>query len=139
MARTAPNEFADESGLEHQSATTLLGRLISAFTELVRNEVALAKAELSDSTTRARSGIVALIGAVSTLLAGSLALVAAIILGLAKVMEPWLAALIVGAVISVVGLLLLRGARKKLLPPHLEIERTRTAVRQDVEVLARRT
>jgi lipopolysaccharide export LptBFGC system permease protein LptF len=139
MARPASTEFADETELQHQSATTLLSRLISAFTELVRNEVALAKAELSDSTTRARSGIVALIGAVSTLLAGSLALVAAIILGLAKVMEPWLAALIVGAVISGVGLLLLRGARKKLLPPHLEIERTRTAVRQDVEVLARRT
>src|SRR6188474_63139 len=124
MARTAPTEFADESELEHESATTLLGRLISAFTELVRNEVALAKAELSDSTTRARSGIVALIGAVSTLLAGSLALIAAII---------------VGAVISVVGLLLLQGARRKLVPPHLEIERTRTAVRQDVDVLARRT
>jgi len=139
MARTAPTEFADESELEHESATTLLGRLISAFTELVRNEVALAKAELSDSTTRARSGIVALIGAVSTLLAGSLALIAAIILGLAKVMEPWLAALIVGAVISVVGLLLLQGARRRLVPPHLEIERTRTAVRQDVDVLARRT
>ena len=88
MARPAPSEFPDESELQHQSAARLLGRLISAFTELVRSEIALAKAELSDSTTRAKSGIVALIGAVSTLLAGSLALVAAIILGLAKVMEP---------------------------------------------------
>src|SRR6185503_20795033 len=103
MARTAPTEFADESELEHESATTLLGRLISAFTELVRNEVALAKAELSASTTRARSGVVALIGAVSTLLAGSLAIVAAIVLGLAQVMEPWLAALTVGVVITIVG------------------------------------
>lgn len=139
MAQPAPAEFPHESELERQSATTLLGRLISAFTELVRNEVALAKAELSESSTRAKAGIAALLGAVSTLLAGSLALVAAIILGLAKVMEPWLAALIVGVVISVVGLFLLRGARKKLVPPHLEIERTRTAVRQDVEVLARRS
>ena len=139
MARTAPTEFADESELEHESATTLLGRLISAFTELVRNEVALAKAELAESSTRAKSGVVALIGAVSTLLAGSLAVIAAIILGLAKVMEPWLAALTVGVLISVVGLFLLRGARKKLVPPHLEIDRTRTAVRQDVEVLARRS
>ena len=139
MARTAPTEFADESELEHESATTLLGRLISAFTELVRNEVALAKAELAESSTRAKSGVVALIGAVSTLLAGSLAVIAAIIPGLAKVMEPWLAALTVGVLISVVGLFLLRGARKKLVPPHLEIDRTRTAVRQDVEVLARRS
>ena len=54
-------------------------------------------------------------------------------------MEPWLAALIVGVAITAVGLFLLQGARKKLLPPHLEIERTRAAVRHDVEVLARRT
>ena len=139
MAQPAPAEFPHESELERQSATTLLGRLISAFTELVRNEVALAKAELSESSTRAKAGIVALIGAVSTLLAGALALVAAIILGLSKVMEPWLASLLVGVVISVVGLFLLRGARKNLVPPHLEIERMRTAVRQDVEVLARRS
>ena len=139
MARPASAEFPHQSELEQESAATLLGRLISAFTELVRNEVALAKAELSESSTRAKAGLVALIGAVSTLLAGSLAIVAAIILGLAKVMEPWLAALIVGVAITIVGFFLLHGARKKLVPPHIEIDRTRTAVRQDVEVLARRT
>lgn len=127
------------SPLENESTSGLLSRLIGAFTELVRNEVALAKAELAESSTRAKAGVVALIGAVSTLLAGSLALVAAIILGLSKVLEPWLAALIVGVAITAVGLFLLLGARRKLVPPHLEIERTRTAVRHDVEVLARRT
>ena len=125
--------------MEHESAATLLSRLVGDFAALVRNEVALAKAELSESSMRAKAGVVALIGAVSTLLAGSLALVAAIILGLSKVMEPWLAALVVGVVITAVGLLLLLGARKKLVPPHVEIDRTRQAVRQDVEVLARRT
>ncbi len=125
--------------MEHESAGALLSRLVSAFTELVRNEVALAKAELAESSTRAKSGLVALIAAVSTLLAGSLALVAAIILGLSRVMEPWLAALIVGVAITGVGMFLLQGARKRLMPPHLEIERTRAAVRHDVEVLARRT
>jgi hypothetical protein len=133
MARPAPAKF------EEESAATLLGRLVSAFAELVRNEIALAKAELSESSTRAKSGVVALIGAVSTLLAGSLAVVAAIVLALAKVMEPWLAALLVGIAISIVGFILLHGARKKLVPPHIEIDRTRTAVRQDVDVLARRT
>ncbi len=54
-------------------------------------------------------------------------------------MEPWLAALIVGVAITGVGFFLLQAARKKLLPPHLEIDRTRAAVRHDVQVLARRT
>jgi lipopolysaccharide export LptBFGC system permease protein LptF len=141
MARAAHSEFPPQaaSPLEQESAATLLSRLVSAFAELVRNEIALAKAELSESSTRAKSGVVALIGAVSTLLAGSLAIVAAIVLGLAKVMEPWLAALVVGIAITIVGFFLLYGARKKLVPPHIEIDRTRTAVRQDVDVLARRT
>jgi xanthine/uracil permease len=125
--------------VEHESAASLLSRLVADCAALVRNEVALAKAELAESSTRAKAGMVALLGAVSTLLAGSLALMAALVLGLAKVMEPWLAALIVGVAITVVGLLLLQAARKRLLPPHLEIDRTRAAVRNDVQVLARRT
>lgn len=126
------------SALENESTPALLSRVVGAFAELVRNQVALAKAELAESSTRAKSGVVALIGAVSTLLAGSLTLVAAIILGLSKVIEPWLAALVVGAAITAVGFFLLHGARKRLVPPHLEIDRTRAAVRHDVEVLARR-
>jgi hypothetical protein len=125
--------------MEQESAASLLSRLVGDCSALVRNEVALAKAELAESATRAKAGLVALIGAVSTLLAGALALVAAIILGLATVVEPWAAALIVGVAITVVGLILLQGARKRLLPPHLEIDRTRASVRNDVQVLARRT
>jgi hypothetical protein len=138
MAQPAPTRFA-ESPLERESMTGLLSRVFSDFTALLRNEVALAKAELSESATRAKTGLAALIGAVATLLAGSLALLAAVILGLAEVMAPWLAALIVGVVITGVGVALLLGAKKKLVPPHIDIDRTRAAVRSDVDVLARRT
>jgi hypothetical protein len=125
--------------LEHESTAGLVSRVFGDFGALLRSEVALAKAELAESSTRAKAGMISLIGAVSTLLAGGLALAAAIILGLAKVVEPWLAALIVGLAITMVGVLLLIGARRKLLPPHIEIDRTRAAVRNDVDVLARRT
>jgi hypothetical protein len=128
----------DSDPLQHESTPGLLSRLFGDFTALLRNEIALAKAELAESSTRAKAGLAALISAVATLLAGSLALVAAVIIGLAKVMEPWLAALIVGIIITAVGLALLTAARKKLLPPHVEIDRTRSAVRSDVDVLARR-
>jgi hypothetical protein len=125
--------------LEHESTPALLSRLVGDFTALLRNEVALAKAELAESTTRAKVGLAALIGAAATLLAGSLVLVAALILGLAAVVEPWLAALIVGVAFTTVGVVLLIAAMKKLSPPHVEIDRTRAAVRSDVDVLARRT
>ena len=135
----APASARFATSPEHESTAGLLSRIFGDFGALLRNEVALAKTELAESSTRAKAGMIALIGAVSTLLAGGLALATAIILGLAKVVEPWLAALIVGLAITIVGVLLLIGARKKLLPPHIEIDRTRTAVRNDVDVLARRT
>jgi fatty acid desaturase len=138
MAQPAPLG-APASPLERESTAGLLSRVFSDFTALLRNEVALAKSELSESTTRAKAGLAALIGAVATLLAGSLALLAAIILGLAEVVAPWLAALIVGVVVTGVGVALLAAAKKKLVPPHIEIDRTRAAVRSDVDVLARRT
>ena len=125
--------------LSAESTAGLLSRLFGDFAALLRNEVTLAKVELSQSTTRAKAGVISLIGAVSTLLAGSLALVAAIVLALAKIIEPWLAALVVGVAITAVGCVLLASAKKKLAPPHLEIDRTRAAVRTDVDVLARRT
>jgi hypothetical protein len=137
MAQAAP--VRSENSLERESTGGLLSRVFGDFAALLRNEVALAKAELSESTSRAKAGVAALIGAVSTLLAGSLALAAAVILALSKVVEPWLAALIVGVTITVVGVVLLIGAKKKLVPPHIEIDRTRAAVRNDVDVLARRT
>ena len=135
--RAAPQP--DNDPLAQQSTAGLLSRLFGDFTSLLRNEIALAKAELADSTTRAKVGLVALVGAVATLLAGSLVLVAALILGLAEVMEPWLAALIVGAAITVIGIVLMIAAKKKLLPPHVEIDRTKASVRSDVDVIARRT
>jgi hypothetical protein len=121
------------------STAALLSRLVGDLSALVRNEVALAKAEITKSSGRAKAGLAALIAAVATLLVGALALGAAIVLALAKVMEPWLAALILGAATTLVGVVLLVGARKKLVPPHIEIERTRASVRHDVDVLARRT
>jgi hypothetical protein len=138
MAHAAPTRSPDLP-LDRESTGGLLSRLFGDLSALLRNEVALAKAEIAESTTRAKAGVAALIGAVTTLLAGSLALVTAVILALAKVVEPWLAALIVGVAITAVGMALFVGARKKLVPPHIEIDRTRAAVRNDVDVLARRT
>lgn len=125
--------------LSAESTSGLLSRLFGDFAALLRNEVTLAKVELSQSTTRAKAGVISLIGAVSTLLAGSLALVAAIILALGKIIEPWLAALVVGVAITAAGCVLLASAKKKLASPHIEIDRTRAAVRTDVDLLARRT
>lgn len=128
----------DDSSLQRESAAGLLSRLLADFTALVRNEIALAKAEFSEAASSVKAGFAALVIAAVVLLAGSLTLLAAAVLVLAEIMEPWLAALIVGVALAIAGAVLLQSAKKKLQPSNLDMGRTRTAVRSDAEVLARR-
>jgi hypothetical protein len=121
-----------------ESAANLVGRLVDDVTALVRNEIALGRAELRESLLSARKALDALALGAALWLAGALALVAAAILALSKSLEPWLAATIVGAALALIGYLVMRAARKKLAPSALKPERTREAIRRDVQVVARR-
>ena len=124
---------------EQESATNLLSRLVNDITALFRNELALAKAEFSKAATNAKLGVAGMAAGAAVLLAGALSLVAAAILGLAEVIEPWLAALIVGVALGVIGFVMLQSAKKKLEPSALSLERTQHSLRRDAEVVARRT
>jgi hypothetical protein len=124
---------------EQESAANLLSRLVNDLTALLRNELALAKAELSKAATNVKLGVAGLATGAAVLLAGALSLVAAAILALAEVMDPWLAALIVGVVLGVIGFVMVQSAKKKLEPSALTMERTQHALRRDAEVVARRT
>jgi preprotein translocase subunit SecG len=125
--------------MEQESAANLLSRLVGDVTALFRNELALAKAELSKAATNVKVGVAGIATGAAVLLAGALALVAAAILGLAEVMDPWLAALIVGVALGVIGFVMIQSAKKKLEPSALTMERTQQSLRQDAEVVARRT
>lgn len=121
------------------SAANLLSRLVSDVTALFRNELALAKAEFSKAATNAKLGLAGIATAAAVLLACALSLVAAAILGLAEVLDPWLAALVVGVVLGVTGFVMLQSAKKKLDPSNLTLERTQHSLRRDAEIVARRT
>jgi hypothetical protein len=124
---------------DQESAANLVSRLVGDFTALFRNELALAKAEFSKAATNVKIGAAGIAAAAAVLLAGALALVAAAILGLAEVMDPWLAALVVGVALGVIGFVMLQSAKKKLEPSNLSMERTQHSLRRDAEVVARRT
>jgi len=124
---------------EQESASNLLSRLVGDITALFRNELALAKAEFSKAATNAKLGVAGMAASAAVLLAGALSIVAAAILGLAEVMEPWLAALVVGVALGVIGFVMLQSAKKKLEPSALSMERTQQSLRRDAEVVARRT
>ncbi|HEX2299466.1 MAG TPA: phage holin family protein [Pseudonocardiaceae bacterium] len=85
------------------SVAELVEKLSAQVSTLVRDELALATAEMKRKGALARVGVgLGSVGAVLALL-GLGALVAAAVLGLATVMAGWLAALIVGVVLLVLA------------------------------------
>src|SRR5919202_872161 len=102
---------------DERSLGELFGDLARDTATLVRQEVDLAKTELGQKASRVGRdiGFLAVGGAVAY--AGFLAILAAIIIGLATAGLPWwLAALIVGLVVAAVGDFLLQ-RRPPALPP----------------------
>ncbi|MDH2427350.1 phage holin family protein [Sphaerisporangium sp. TRM90804] len=88
----------------------LIKRLSEEVSRLVRDEIRLATLELSRKGRRARMGAGMFGGAAACALYGAGALVAAVIMLLATVLTPWIAAAVVGVVLLVVaGVLALAG------------------------------
>ncbi|MGH3810834.1 MAG: phage holin family protein [Pseudonocardiaceae bacterium] len=95
-------EQGQPSGAD-SSVAQLVERLSAQVSALVRDEMALATAEMKRKGAQAGVGIgIGSAGAVVALL-GLGALVTAAVLGLATVLAAWLAALIVGVVLMVVA------------------------------------
>ncbi len=114
-----------------RSITGLLADLADQISSLFRQEVALFKAELLEKLALIGQGIGAI--AIGALIAfsGWLALVAAAVLGLAIVLEPWLAALIVGLVVLGLGAALLYFGKRRLDAEALAMRRTLNSLRED--------
>jgi hypothetical protein len=129
-----PGDLKPGAG-DPSSLSGLVSSLLTDVTGLFRNELRLAKAEASDALAAVKAGVggVALAGAI--MFSGVLALLAAAILALAEVLDPWLAALIVGLAMTLVGYGLLQGARKKLTPPTFSLDRTQESLRKDAALV----
>jgi hypothetical protein len=98
--------------------------------KLVRQEIALAGAELDIKAQRLKTELTAVAIGAALLLAGSLALVATIILVLALVMPAWTASLITGVIAAGAGFGLIKS--KKPSPAELKPERTIRSLEKDL-------
>jgi hypothetical protein len=110
----------------------LLSELWENSEKLVRQEFELALTELDSRIDKAKTALMSAAIGGAVLYAGVLAMVAGLILLLAELMAPWLAALIVGVAAAIGGVLLLQKARKAK-PENLKLERTAQSVRRDVQ------
>jgi xanthine/uracil permease len=113
-----------------------LGDLFSTLTRetstLLRQEVQLAKAELTQSATEAARGIGMLAAGGAVAYAGLLFVLLAVVFGLIKVgWDAWLAALIVGLVVVAIGAVLMLRARESLKPANLAPQQTVETLKED--------
>jgi hypothetical protein len=99
---------------EDRSLGELFGELTRDISALARQEIQLAKVEMSQKATEAGKnvGFLAVGGAIAY--AGFLAILAAIVIILAAVMPWWLSALVVGLVVAGVGAFLIQRGRQNL-------------------------
>ena len=120
------------------STTGLLSRLIDELSTLLRKELALAKAELSESVNQAKIGVISLAAGGAVLFAALLVLLSAATFALAHVVSDWLAALIIGVITAIAGFVMLQGGKKKFEASRLKPERTQDALRRDKNMVERR-
>ena len=109
----------------------LLTDLAGETSTLVRQEIALFKAELSEKLTRMGVGAGALAAGGVIAFSGWLALLAAAILGLSHAVAPWLSALIIGVVVIALGAGLALFGKSRLKVNALVPRRTLNSLRED--------
>jgi hypothetical protein len=126
------------SSREQESITDLLRRLMDELSTLFRQELALASAEISGAMSKLSRGLISVATGGAVLYAGFLTLLAAAVLALSLAVEPWLAALIVGGAVTLIGLVMVMKGKKALEPSDLKPRRTVESLRQDKDVLMRR-
>jgi ABC-type nickel/cobalt efflux system permease component RcnA len=127
------------SASETGSLAGLLSRLMDEARALARNEIALAKTEARNAVRDVKLSIAPFAIAAGVLFAGALTLVATLVLALAEVMRPWLAAMIVSIVLLVAGWMLLKAGQRKWAHLGEQFDRTQESLHKDATVVARRT
>ena len=127
--------MADTNPKKEQSLGALFADLSDKTTLLIRQEITLAKEEVTGKVKRAAMDVVYfLIGAFVAYI-GLLALIAAAALALALVLPNWVATLIVGLIVIAVGGILVWVGINSLKDINLKPERTIETLKDDVKAV----
>ena len=123
--------------MEHSRDERSLGELFSELSRqtstLIRQEVALAKAEMKQKGTEAGKDVGMMVAGGALAYAGLLALISAVVIVLAEVMAWWLSALVVGLVIVGIGGLLAQRGLAALKQSGIAPEQTIETLKEDTE------
>jgi len=119
--------------MEERPLSELFSDLVTETSNLVRNEVALARVELTDKAGKIGRNVGSLVIGGAVAYAGVLAIGAAVIMLLSRVMPDWLAALIVGLIVVGVAWLMISKAITELQKVDLKPEETVESVKEDAQ------
>lgn len=120
---------------EERSLGELFSELASETSSLVRQEVALAQTELTQKATKVGKDVGFLVVGGAVGYAALLAVIAAVIIGLANFIPAWASALIVGAVVGVIAYLLISSALASLKKTDLTPRETVETLKEDAQWL----
>jgi ABC-type nickel/cobalt efflux system permease component RcnA len=118
-----------------RTLSSLFSELTREMTSLLRHEVALARAEVNEKVSTASSGLIFLAAGALVAFAGMLVLLAALVIGLSYVWPPWVAALVVGLFVTIIGVALLLHGRTNLKATNLKPQRTTQSLRHDRQLV----
>ena len=119
------------TNLENKPLGDLFGDLAGEMSNLVRQEVALARVEISQKAKYAGRNIGYLVVGGAVAYAALLAVLAAVIMLLDKVMPAWGAALLVGVVVAAIGRLLIGKAMSALQEMEVTPRETVETLKED--------
>jgi drug/metabolite transporter (DMT)-like permease len=123
------------TSLDNRSVGDLLRDLANDVARLVREEMSLARSEASDKMHRSMTALMSIVGGSLLGLAALVVLLDALRLGLSNHMPDWLAAIIVGGVVAVIGGVLVIAGQKALSASRLAPQRTTESLRKDLNLV----
>jgi putative superfamily III holin-X len=122
---------------QERSIGELFGQLTQDMTLLVRQEIQLARTEMSEKLSRLSSNLISVATGGLVAYMGAWALVAALILALHQLADisPWVSALIVGIVLAIAGYAMLKRGLNELRRVDLSPRRTVENIKDDVQAI----
>ena len=131
--------YVEGAELDNRSITDLIRELRDESTVLLREEIALAKTEINEKVSRVTSSTALLITGAAVAHLGLIFLLLAASAGLERFYDSmglwfhgdWVAPLVVGLIVGIIGTVMLSSAKKKLSHTSLVPKRTMETLRDD--------
>ena len=116
-----------------RSVPEVLQDIVGNIQEIIRSEFRLAKAEVKEEASKAAPPLTMIVVGAAIAFYALGFLIFTLVMGLATVMPTWLAALIVGAVLGLMALVMITTASKRLKQVNKVPERTIETMKENAQ------